>query len=85
MGVHGLTSYVEGNREFFQDVRFKESRLIIDGCSLFFRLYFNYGLDQQHGGDYDAFSGLLSEFLSALSACRIQPYVVLDGGRDFPL
>ncbi|KAI3358524.1 hypothetical protein L3Q82_014934 [Scortum barcoo] len=82
MGVQGLTTYVEGNRNFFQDVRFRDSRLVIDGCSLYFRLYFNHGLDQQHGGDYDAFARLLTQFLSALAACNIQPYVVLDGGID---
>ncbi|XP_036949885.1 protein asteroid homolog 1 isoform X2 [Acanthopagrus latus] len=82
MGVQGLTTYVEGNRRFLQDVRFRDSRLVIDGCSLYFRLYFNHGLDQQHGGDYDAFACLLTQFLSALAACNIQPYVVLDGGVD---
>ncbi|XP_034017071.1 protein asteroid homolog 1 [Thalassophryne amazonica] len=82
MGVQGLTSYVEANRDFLQDVRFRDSRLVIDGCSLYFHLYFNCGLDQQHGGDYDAFSSLLSQFLAALASCNIQPYVVLDGGMD---
>lgn len=81
MGVHGLTTFVEGNRHFLQDVKFRDSRLVIDGCSLYFRLYFNHGLDQQHGGDYDAFSFLLIQFLSALETCKIQPYVVLDGGK----
>ncbi|CAL8296423.1 unnamed protein product [Lota lota] len=82
MGVHGLTTYVEGNKQFFQDVKFRDSVLIIDGCSLYFRLYFNHSLDQQHGGDYDAFSTLLDQFFSALAACNIQPFVVLDGGMD---
>ncbi|XP_017281905.1 protein asteroid homolog 1 [Kryptolebias marmoratus] len=82
MGVHGLTTYVEGNKNFLQDVRFRNSPLVIDGCSLYFRLYFNHGLDQQHGGDYDAFSSLLTQFLSVLAACNIQPFVVLDGGMD---
>ncbi|KAJ7991619.1 hypothetical protein DPEC_G00285780 [Dallia pectoralis] len=82
MGVHGLTSYVEGNRGFFQDVKFRDSRLVIDGCSLLFKLYLNHGLDQKHGGDYDAFAALLSTFISALEACNIQPFVVLDGGMD---
>ncbi|TKS88500.1 Protein asteroid -like protein 1 [Collichthys lucidus] len=82
MGVQGLTTFVEGNRHFFQDVKFRDSRLVIDGCSLYFRLYFNHGLDQQHGGDYDAFASLLTQFLSALASCNIQPYVVLDGGID---
>ncbi|XP_034561416.1 protein asteroid homolog 1 isoform X2 [Notolabrus celidotus] len=82
MGVQGLTTYVERNRNFLQDVRFRDSRLVIDGCSLYYRLYFNHGLDQQHGGDYDAFACLLTQFLSALEACNIQPYVILDGGVD---
>lgn len=82
MGVQGLTTFVEGNRHFFQDVKFRDSRMVIDGCSLYFRLYFNHGLDQQHGGDYDAFASLLTQFLSALATCNIQPYVVLDGGKD---
>ncbi|XP_068558650.1 single-strand DNA endonuclease ASTE1 [Cebidichthys violaceus] len=82
MGVHGLTTFVEGNRNLLQDVKFRDSPLVIDGCSLYFRLYFNHSLDQQHGGDYDAFACLLTQFLSALAACNIQPYVVLDGGID---
>ncbi|XP_018553096.1 protein asteroid homolog 1 [Lates calcarifer] len=82
MGVQGLTTYVEGNRQFLQDVKFRDSRLVIDGCSLYFRLYFTHGLDQQHGGDYDAFARVLIQFLSALAACNIQPFVVLDGGMD---
>ncbi|GLD65827.1 protein asteroid homolog 1-like protein [Lates japonicus] len=82
MGVQGLTTYVEGNRQFLQDVKFRDSRLVIDGCSLYFRLYFTHGLDQQHGGDYDAFARLLIQFLSALAACNVQPFVVLDGGMD---
>ncbi|XP_070778465.1 single-strand DNA endonuclease ASTE1 [Enoplosus armatus] len=82
MGVRGLTTLVEENRNLLQDVKFRDSRLVIDGCSLYFRLYFSNGLDQQHGGDYDAFACLLTQFLSALAACNIQPYVVLDGGID---
>ncbi|KAM9838874.1 single-strand DNA endonuclease ASTE1 isoform 1-T2 [Aulostomus maculatus] len=82
MGVQGLTTYVEGNSHFFHDVKLRDSRLVIDGCSLYFRLYFTHGLDQQHGGDYDAFACLLIQFLCALAACDIQPYVVLDGGMD---
>ncbi|XP_051927878.1 protein asteroid homolog 1 isoform X1 [Hippocampus zosterae] len=82
MGVHGLTTFVEGNRHFLFDVKFKDSRLIIDGSSLYFHLYLKHGLDRQHGGDYDAFASLVLEFLSALQACNIEPYVVLDGGID---
>lgn len=82
MGVKGLTTYVEGHRHFLQDVKFRDSHLVIDGCSLYFRLYFNHVLDQQHGGDYDTFACILHRFFSALAACNIQPFVVLDGGKD---
>uniref|UniRef100_A0A3P9KS65 Asteroid domain-containing protein n=1 Tax=Oryzias latipes TaxID=8090 RepID=A0A3P9KS65_ORYLA len=82
MGVQGLTTFVEGNHIVLQNFKFKNSRLVIDGCSLYFYLYFNHGLDQQHGGDYDAFACLLNQFLSALAACNIQAFVVLDGGKS---
>nr|XP_057902323.1 protein asteroid homolog 1 [Doryrhamphus excisus]XP_057902324.1 protein asteroid homolog 1 [Doryrhamphus excisus] len=82
MGVHGLTTFIEGNNLFLLDVRFRDSRLVIDGNSLYFNLYLKHGLDRQHGGDYDAFASIVYQFLSALEACNIQPYVVLDGGID---
>lgn len=82
MGVHGLTSYVEGNHHFFTDMRLRDCRLVIDGCSLYFRLYFNSGLDQAKGGDYDMFAMLVQQFFAALAECSVQPFVVLDGGMD---
>ncbi|XP_051526421.1 protein asteroid homolog 1-like [Myxocyprinus asiaticus] len=82
MGVRGLTSYVEGNHQFFTDMRFRDCRLVIDGCSLYFRLYFNSGLDQARGGDYDKFAVLVQQFFAALSECNVKPFVVLDGGMD---
>ncbi|XP_061663396.1 protein asteroid homolog 1 isoform X2 [Syngnathoides biaculeatus] len=82
MGVHGLTTFVEGNRHFLYNVRFRGSRLVVDGSSLYFNLYLKHGLDRQHGGDYDAFASLVHEFFAALEVCGIEPYVVLDGGSD---
>ncbi|XP_062846267.1 protein asteroid homolog 1 [Trichomycterus rosablanca] len=82
MGVYGLTSYVEGNRQFFTDLKLRNTNLVIDGCSLYFRLYFSSGLDQIRGGDYDAFASLVRSFFGALESCNIQPFVVVDGGMD---
>ncbi|KAF5908102.1 protein asteroid 1, partial [Clarias magur] len=82
MGVHGLTSYMEGNRENFTDMKLRNTRLVIDGCSLYFRLYFTSGLDQIRGGDYDTFAKVVQRFFSALSSCSVSPFVVLDGGMD---
>lgn len=82
MGVTGLTTYVEGNRQFFTDLKLKNSNLVIDGCSLYYRLYFSSQIDQKRGGDYDVFASLLRSFFGALRSCNIQPFVVVDGGMD---
>ncbi|XP_028847321.1 protein asteroid homolog 1 isoform X2 [Denticeps clupeoides] len=82
MGIHGLTSYVEENRHFLSDVKLRDTQLVIDGCSLYFNLYFTSGLDQQRGGDYDAFAAHVRHFFSALFSCGVRPFVLLDGGMD---
>ncbi|TRY65697.1 hypothetical protein DNTS_005547 [Danionella cerebrum] len=82
MGVHGLTRFVEGNNQYFTNIRLRDCRLIIDGCSLYFQLYFSSGLDQARGGDYDTFAVLLRQFFAALKECAVHPFVVVDGGMD---
>ncbi|XP_076866852.1 single-strand DNA endonuclease ASTE1 [Brachyhypopomus gauderio] len=82
MGVQGLKSYIENNKDVLKNCHFRNSKLIIDGCNLYYSLYFNDHLDQVHGGDYQSFEKLVSEFFRTLTACNIQPYVVLDGGTD---
>ncbi|XP_034409496.1 protein asteroid homolog 1-like [Cyclopterus lumpus] len=83
MGVQGLTSLVDAHRRIYRDVQFRESRLVIDGCNLLYKLYFDFGLDQNHGGEYATFEVLIEKFVKALRECRISPYVVLDGGSDY--
>ncbi|KAF1388514.1 hypothetical protein PFLUV_G00091060 [Perca fluviatilis] len=83
MGVQGLCTLLENHRDVYRDVRFRQSRLVIDGCNLIYLLYFDSGLDQNHGGEYAAFEALIEKFIKALRDCRITPYVVLDGGSDY--
>ncbi|KAK1173541.1 hypothetical protein AOXY_G3684 [Acipenser oxyrinchus oxyrinchus] len=83
MGIHGLTSYVGNNCHFFIDTKLKNTNIIIDGNSLYHHLYFNYGIDKRHGGDYDMFADLARSFFKKLFLCHINPYVVLDGGCDY--
>ncbi|TDH11236.1 hypothetical protein EPR50_G00058810 [Perca flavescens] len=83
MGVQGLCTLLENHRDVYRDVRFRQSRLVIDGCNLIYLLYFDSGLDQNHGGEYAAFDALIEKFVKALRDCRITPYVVLDGGSDY--
>ncbi|XP_029929068.1 protein asteroid homolog 1-like [Myripristis murdjan] len=82
MGVQGLTSFIEANSHIYEDVRFRDSRLVVDGCNLSCHLYFTAGLEQTYGGNWAAYADLIERFVKALRGCGIQPYVVLDGGDD---
>nr|XP_023694795.1 protein asteroid homolog 1-like [Paramormyrops kingsleyae] len=83
MGVRGLYSYVMGKKDFFQEVKVQDTKLIIDGSNILYYLAFWPTLDLQHGGDYDALADTIRIFFKALSICKIKPFVVLDGGKDY--
>ncbi|XP_066497864.1 protein asteroid homolog 1-like [Hoplias malabaricus] len=82
MGVNRLKTFLENNDDVLKKRKFSDSKLIIDGSSLYHTLYFKPRLDQKHGGEYDAFETEIRAFFRNLRKCRIQPYVVLDGGDD---
>ncbi|XP_049995157.1 single-strand DNA endonuclease ASTE1 isoform X1 [Alexandromys fortis] len=83
MGIRGLMSFVEDySNEFFTDLKLRDTKVIIDGYSLFHRLCFNSDLELRYGGDYDSFADVVQRFFESLFACHICPYVVLDGGCD---
>lgn len=77
-----MTTFLENHQNIYREVQFRGSRLVIDGCNLNYLLYFNSGLDQNHGGEYAAYGNLIERFITALRTCDIAPYVVLDGGSD---
>ncbi|KAM7062784.1 single-strand DNA endonuclease ASTE1 isoform 2-T2 [Molossus nigricans] len=83
MGVRGLMSFVEEHsNEFFTDLKLRDTKIVIDGYSLFHRLCFNSNLELRYGGDYDSFADVVQKFFESLFSCNICPYVVLDGGCD---
>ncbi|XP_062842018.1 protein asteroid homolog 1 [Trichomycterus rosablanca] len=82
MGVKGLQGFIENKSEILKPLRFRESKLVIDGSSLYYMIYLRSHLDQAHGGDYIGFESLIKHFFKILKACEIEPYVVLDGGDD---
>ncbi|XP_036614579.1 protein asteroid homolog 1 [Trichosurus vulpecula] len=83
MGIRGLMSYVEDHSsQFFIDLKLRDTKIIIDGYALFHRLCFDSNVDLRHGGDYDSFTDVTQRFFESLFACKIHPYVVLDGGCD---
>ncbi|XP_069816388.1 single-strand DNA endonuclease ASTE1 [Dendropsophus ebraccatus] len=82
MGIQGFMTFVCSHRNFFHELKLKNTKLIIDGNNLYHKLYFDSGLDLVHGGDYDRFTDVLNKFFESLSVCNIQAYVVFDGGCD---
>ncbi|KAJ3597691.1 hypothetical protein NHX12_001208, partial [Muraenolepis orangiensis] len=80
MGVKGLYSLLEDNSQIYEDIRFRDSKLLIDGSNLAYILYFKSKLEQNHGGQYLAFQTYVQSFFTTLKECGIKPYVVLDGG-----
>ncbi|CAL8327671.1 unnamed protein product [Arctogadus glacialis] len=49
MGVTVLWSPLEGNSQIYQDIKFSNSELVVDGCNLAYHLYNMANLDQNHG------------------------------------
>ncbi|XP_068002480.1 single-strand DNA endonuclease ASTE1 [Melanerpes formicivorus] len=82
MGVLGLKSFVEERDSFFTELQVRDTKLVVDGSSLYHYLCFASDSDLRRGGDYGSFAAAVSEFFDSLRRCRISPFVVLDGGRD---
>lgn len=68
--------------KLLEKYEFRNGRLVIDGVNLMYFLYFDSKLDQMHGGDYVGFKDVVYQFFQSLTECKIQPYVLLDGGSD---
>ncbi|NXI45964.1 ASTE1 protein, partial [Galbula dea] len=81
MGVQGLMGLVEECGMFLIELRVRDTKLVIDGSSLYHCLCFDSATDFRRGGDYGPFVTVVSEFFSSLRRCQVAPFVVLDGGR----
>ncbi|NXF36321.1 ASTE1 protein, partial [Nyctibius bracteatus] len=81
MGIQGLTGFVEERGAFFTELRVRDTKLVIDGSSLYHQLCFASAVDFRRGGDYGPFAAAVRDFFGSLRACRVAPFVVLDGGR----
>ncbi|KAJ3597306.1 hypothetical protein NHX12_000834 [Muraenolepis orangiensis] len=82
MVVEGLYSLLEDNSQIYEDIRFRDSKLLIDGNNLVFNLVFKSKLERNHGGQYLAFQTYVQSFFTTLKKCGIKPYVVVDGGSS---
>lgn len=82
MGVLGLTGFVGERGAFFSELRLRDSKLVIDGSSLYHRLCFSSSAAElRRGGDYGVLAATVRRFFGSLRACGVAAVVVLDGGR----
>ncbi|XP_030214686.1 protein asteroid homolog 1-like [Gadus morhua] len=82
MGIQGLCSLLEGNRQIYQDIHFRDSKLVVDGKNLGHLLYRMATLDQNNDGEYLASQALIQAFFKTQDNCQIKPYVVIDIKRN---
>ncbi|CAH1270174.1 ASTE1 [Branchiostoma lanceolatum] len=82
MGILGFTKFIEDNPHLFTDRQLCNTRVVIDGNNLCYRLYFDNGLDVKHGGEYEQFSNLIKLFFNNLRTCHVEPYVIYDGAYE---
>lgn len=61
MGVQGLMGFVRKNGHILEQVEFRDSKLGIDGQTIYDQLYVDSGLEQRQGGEYDGFKDLISQ------------------------
>ncbi|CAL8248802.1 unnamed protein product [Lota lota] len=80
MGVKVLFSLLEDYSQIYQDISFRDSKLVVDGSNLAYHLYLASNLDQNHSGEYLAFQALIKAFFKNLANCKILPNVVMDAG-----
>ncbi|WAR18560.1 ASTE1-like protein [Mya arenaria] len=83
MGVRGLFTLIDDNKGvLLTDFKLHDTRLIIDGSNLYHFLYNFYHVPEEYGGNYDNYANKCKTFFTTLRACKVEPYVVLDGGYD---
>ncbi|XP_035772950.1 protein asteroid-like [Anopheles albimanus] len=84
MGVRGLTTFIETNAEaYLKPFELHDTPLVIDGDSLCAQLFSKTNQKiTPFGGHYDAYFRQVVDFFDMLQACRIVPYVLLDGGYE---
>ncbi|NXG45226.1 ASTE1 protein, partial [Psilopogon haemacephalus] len=75
MGVCGLMRFVEERGSLFSELRMRDTKLVVDGSSLYYCLCFASASDFRRGGDYDLFAATVSDFFGSLRRCRIAPFL----------
>ena len=83
MGIHGLTSYVDtlpfGEGKVWESYDLQDTKVVIDGCGLYYHIYTSNRINFKYGGQYDQLQKKLKEFFTKLWSHNVVPYVIFDG------
>ena len=83
MGVRGLKTYVDslpvGEGKVWEWFDLRDTKVVIDGCGLYYHLYISNGTNFIYGGQYDDVKKELQKFITKLKSNNVKPYVVFDG------
>lgn len=79
MGVKKLTTFVDQNYQW-QTKNLSQNKIVIDGYSLCYQLYFaNHRRTGHLGGDYHEFYLTVRDYFYRLQYYSIEPHIVMDG------
>ena len=83
MGIRGLTTYVDklpfGEGKVWESYNLRDTKLVIDGCGLYYHIHRENEINVKFGGQYDQLQNKIQEFFSKLRLNNVAPYVVFDG------
>lgn len=85
MGVLGLTSFIESldyEKSFKLDYKLKNTKIIVDGLCLLYKIYTVYHIDCAYGGNYDELCEALNDLFGKFKQCGLEVIVLFDGARD---
>lgn len=87
MGVHGLSTFIQDNKQLFIDAyQLKDTHLVIDAFNLMNKLaQESQGKERTDlfGGNMVYFGELLNIFFDNLKTCNIVPILVMDGAQTY--
>lgn len=86
MGVRGLHTFIAKNeRIFIERSLLRDTKLVIDGNALqrvVFEKSERHKQYADYGGNYVEFAKSVRQFMDALKRCKIEPIIVLSGGKN---
>ena len=82
MGIKGLTSYVDSVGSLWTKLKLQNTKVILDGGSLYHHLHIRAKLNCRCGGQYTELHDITVSFFNSLKSNNVEAFVLLDGAYD---